>query len=332
MAHKNRDNWSPYTARKNQTSGVRSPGTVKSPFSKAAIPGIAASKGPFSEDGTEAPIAVPRISASRKRRPASAKRQGSGKHKKPQESFTFEEADDRIASVFRCHGFADVPHAQRRQLTHFYQLLMDNQKNENFTRLLSLRDVAIKHFIDSLMVARLTQLTFPLLDMGTGPGFPGIPLKVLFPKQRIILAEGVQKRVNFLKNVREEMQLRNLDIIGRNINESFLYPVQGVITRAVEDARNTLGNVLYSLQTGGRVFLMKGPNVDPEIPMALDTWGEWFELEKDIAYELPQTPHQRRLLVFRKTKPAPLRDLDADLDIELRQAGDDNDNKAHTNA
>ncbi len=306
MAHKNRDNWSPYTARKKRTEQRMEQDTAATTRTRTAnghAPAASTGRNP-------------------RRRKASP-----GKHEKPQESFTFEEADDRIASVFRCHGFADTSHAERRQLTHFYQLLMENQKHENFTRLLTLRDVAIKHFIDSLMVARLTDLTFPLLDMGTGPGFPGIPLKVLFPHQRIILAEGVQRRVNFLKKARDEMKLPNLDIVGRNINETFLYPVQGVITRAVEDARNTLGNVLYSLQTGGRVFLMKGPNVDPEIPMALDAWGEWFELEKNIAYELPQTPHQRRLLVFRKTKPAPLRNLDADLDIELRHENDDKDEK-----
>lgn len=240
------------------------------------------------------------------------------RHKKPVESYSFAEADDRIQDIFRNHGFGDYPHEKRNQLTRFYQLLMENQKNENFTRLLRLRDVAIKHFIDSLIVTQLTDLDFPLMDMGTGPGFPGIPLKIHFPDKRILLAEGVQRRVNFLKHVREEMKLSRLDILGRNINETCMYPVGGVITRAVEDARNTLGNVLYCLNNGGRAYLMKGPGVDPEIPVALDKWGEYFTLEKDIAYELPKTPHQRRLLVFRKIKPAPLRDLDADLDLDFR--------------
>lgn len=247
-------------------------------------------------------------------KPAANRSKLRGRHRPPEETYTFSEADDRIYDVFRNHGFGEYPHAKRQQLTRFFHLLMENQRAENFTRLLSLRDVAIKHFIDSLMVTRLTTLSYPLLDMGTGPGFPGIPLQIDAPERRIILAEGVQKRVNFLKDVREKLELKNLDIIGRNINETFLYPVQGVITRAVEDARNTLGNVLYCLQTGGRVFLMKGPNVDPEIPMALDKWGEYFTLENDFAYQLPNTPHNRRLLVFRKIKPAPLRDLDADLD------------------
>jgi 16S rRNA (guanine527-N7)-methyltransferase len=65
------------------------------------------------------------------------------------------------------------------------------------------------------------------------------------------------------------------------------------------------------LQTGGKVFLMKGPNCGPEIEMALETWGEYFTLENDIAYTLPKTPHERRLLIFRKLKPHPLPDFEA---------------------
>lgn len=237
-----------------------------------------------------------------------------GRHRKPVESYSFHEADDRIYDVFRNHGFGDYPHAKRGELTKFYQLLMENQNEQNFTRLLSIRDVAIKHFIDSLMVTRLVKLQFPLIDMGTGPGFPGIPLKIEFPAETIILAEGVQRRVEFLKRVRSELDLENLKIIGRNVNLEFFYPVRGVITRAVEDARNTLGNVVNCLQTGGQVYLMKGPNCTPEIQMALDTWGEYFTLDKDISYELPQSPHERRLLVFRKIKPHPLPDFE-ELDL-----------------
>ncbi len=259
MAHKNKTNISPYTARQKNT------------------------------------------------RPAAVLK---GRHKKMESIYFIEEANDRLADIFRNHGYNGVSHEQRRQLAHFYRLLMENQEKENFTRLLKIRDIAIRHFIDCLIVAQMTELQFPLMDVGTGPGFPGIPLKILYPKERIILAEGVQRRVEFLKNVREEMHLENLDIIGRNINPYFAYPVRGVITRAVEDVRNTLNNVLTSVQLGGCVYLMKGPNVDPEIAVAEKEVGEYYKLEKDIAYSLPETTHDRRLLVYRKVKLAPLPDFD----------------------
>ncbi|MBY0384261.1 class I SAM-dependent methyltransferase [bacterium] len=239
-----------------------------------------------------------------------------GKHKKPNKILSINEAEDRLFDIFRNHDFGDVPHEVRSQLVKFYLLLMEQQNQENFTRLLNFRDVAIKHFIDCLIVPRLVDLTFPLLDVGTGPGFPGIPLRMVIDnKHRILLAEGVQKRVEFLKKAREKLGLENLDILGKNINNDFAYPVNGVITRAVEDCRNTLGNVIHCLQMHGKVFLMKGPNVQPEIELALQEWGHYYELEKNIPYLLPHTTHERRLIVFRKIRSKelePVRDEDFD--------------------
>lgn len=237
------------------------------------------------------------------------------KHQKPLQIYPLEEANDRLRDLFKNHDFNLVSHAERRNLAHFYEILMKNQEKENFTRLLTLRDVGIKHFIDCLIIIDVLKknnvdLLFPLMDVGTGPGFPGIPLKILFPEQKIILAEGVQRRVEFLKRVREEMQLPALDIIGRNINPYFAYPVHGVITRAVEDVRNTLTNVLTCLQTGGRVYFMKGPNVGPEIEVADSEMGQYYKMILNAPYSLPKTDHHRRLVVYEKIKMAPLPDFD----------------------
>ncbi len=277
MAHKNKTNISPYTTRQKEKQSEKQ---------KQAPPAKSASK---------SNVTLPSLK---------------GLHKKPQEIFSQEEANDRLADIFRNHDFKIASHAQRQQLAHFYRLLMENQETENFTRLLKIRDIAIRHFIDSLIITGLTKLQFPLMDMGTGPGFPGIPLKIFYPEERIILAEGVQRRVEFLKTVREKMNLKNLDIIGRNINPYFAYPVQGVITRAVEDVRNTLLNSLTCLQLGGKVYLMKGPNVDPEIKVAQQEVGEYYKLVQDVAYTLPHTTHERRLLVYEKFKLSPLPDFD----------------------
>lgn len=231
-----------------------------------------------------------------------------GTHKKPEKIFSLSEANDRLYDFFKNHEFSDISHQQREQFAKFYVLLMQEQEKQNFTRLTDLRDIALKHFIDCLMVPRLTRLQFPLLDVGTGPGFPGIPLKLIYPKDQIILAEGVQKRVEFLKKVRTEIDLKQLDIVGRNINEFFFYPVRGVITRAVEDVRNTLLNCRSCLQMGGRVYLMKGPGVDPEIEAAKKEVGAYYKLLEDHSYCLPKTEQKRRLLVYEKVQHFPLID------------------------
>lgn len=227
-------------------------------------------------------------------------------HKKPERIYPREEANSRLYDIFRHHGFGDFPHEERARLVEFYLLLMSHQLRDNVTRLVKFRDIAIKHFIDSLMVPRLTRLQFPLLDVGTGPGFPGIPLKIMFPSDPIILAEGVRRRVDFLKAVREEMNLQELKIVGRNIDETFSLPVEGVITRAVEEIGATLANVSQCLTVGGHVYLMKGPNVDPEIKSAASEWREYYQLVEDHKYSLPNTPHQRRLVVYKKIKSPPM--------------------------
>jgi 16S rRNA (guanine527-N7)-methyltransferase len=373
MAHKNSSNWSPYKSRNGKNSGSQAttPSARKGTKGAKGAKNLSSPKGP---GGSEAragtgPSAGSRTGLSAGISAGSRSKIGAGgltgaanvarperatRHRKPDENYSFAEADDRIYDIFRNHEFGDYPHEKRQALTRFYQMLMANQHEQNFTRLLSIRDVAIKHFIDSLIVTRFVDLKFPLLDMGTGPGFPGLPLSIHFQNtlgdgakhenrtasklasksasksgtaldietaigtnqspKKIVLAEGVQRRVEFLKRVREELKLSDLPIVGRNVNIEFFYPVNGVITRAVEDARNTLGNVINCLQTGGSIYLMKGPNCEPEIEMALNQWGEFFELESNIHYDLPNSPHKRRLLVFKKIKPSPLPDFE-ELDL-----------------
>ena len=227
-----------------------------------------------------------------------------GRPGKPLRVFKFPEASDRLEDLFYNHGFGEkISKAKRELFVQFYILLMNNRKKENFTRLVSLRDVAIKHFIDSMMVEKLTPLAFPLLDMGTGAGFPGIPLKIILgPEKKIILSEAVHRRVNFLKKVRQDLGFEELDIIGRKIDKNFTYPVRGIITRAVEKISDTLNRVVNCLETGGCVYFMKGPNVKPELERALETWSDCYELEKYKDYDLPNTPQKRTLVVFRKTK------------------------------
>lgn len=241
-----------------------------------------------------------------------------GAHKKPETIYPVPEANDRLLDIFKNHQFS-CSHTERQKLAEFYHLLMENQEHRNFTRLLKIKDVAIKHFIDCLIITDFIEIKFPLLDVGTGPGFPGIPLKIRYPDQKILLGEGVQKRVEFLKHVRENLKLKNLDIIGRNINPYFVYPVNGVITRAVEDITNTLRNVMSCLEVGGYVYFMKGPNVDPELEMLPEDLKKYYKLVLDKAYTLPFTENHRRLVVFEKIAHAGLPE-DDDNDILLNDS------------
>lgn len=248
-----------------------------------------------------------------------------GHHRKPETVFELEEASDRLSDLFSRHGANWITHEQVRLFAQFYRLLMTNQLSENFTRLTTLREIGLKHFVDSMIVPEILSqngIAFPstLMDVGTGPGFPGIPLALVRPKTHFLLAEGVQRRVEFLKRAREELKLTRpeyqIDILGRNINRECFYPVNGVITRAVEEAVNTLDNCVHCLQNGALAILMKGPNCDPELEhFEKSDIKAYFVLKADIAYSIPSTPHNRRLLIFQKTASAALPDFE-DLDLK----------------
>ena len=209
-----------------------------------------------------------------------------------------------LKEIFKKHGVKlELTNTMFEQFAKFYKFLIDYNKKYNLTRLTTFEEVAVKHFVDCIYVAQLTKLPENILDLGTGAGFPGVPLKIVSPDTRIILAEGVQKKVDFLKELRDHLELKGLDIIGRNVDTKMQYPVKGVITRAVELAGATLKNVSNCLQTEGRVLLMKTPGIDSEIEEAKKTMGHLFELTENIDYKLGPTSHERKLIVFKKIKP-----------------------------
>ncbi|MCB0413809.1 MAG: 16S rRNA (guanine(527)-N(7))-methyltransferase RsmG [Bdellovibrionales bacterium] len=230
-------------------------------------------------------------------------RQKKSSHKKPKKIYSFDEANDRLYDLFRNHDFDFISHEVRQKLVQFYQILMTTQISENFTRLVRFNDIAIKHFIDSLIIDQLTPLHFPLMDVGTGAGFPGIPLQILRPDQEIYLVEGVKKRVDYLKKVRSQLELSNLKVIGRYMNLDFTYPTKGIVTRALTDIGYTLYLCSQSLQSGGYIYFMKGPGCGPEVKKARELFkGDYKHLET-LEYKLPKTTHERSLVIFEKLQP-----------------------------
>jgi 16S rRNA (guanine(527)-N(7))-methyltransferase RsmG len=189
------------------------------------------------------------------------------------------------------------------QLNLFWQFhlrLRERNRESNLTRIHSFPDVVVKHFVDCAMAGTLTVLPSPLMDLGSGGGFPGIPLKILHPEVRIVLAEGRRLRVEFLEEVRRCLRLTDLHIYGKQVHSGHEEPVGGVVTRAVERAERTLRRVSGCVVRGGRVILMKGPNCDGEMREAERGLGESYRLVEDHRYVLPSTDHKRRLLVYQR--------------------------------
>ena len=102
---------------------------------------------------------------------------------------------------------------QTEQLLSYYKILVEKNKYMNLTAITEFEDVIVKHFIDSLMICKLQEPTGKLIDVGTGAGFPGIPLKIVYPDLQVVLLDSLNKRVQFLNEVIEELSLEKIEAI-----------------------------------------------------------------------------------------------------------------------
>ncbi|HRP70237.1 MAG TPA: 16S rRNA (guanine(527)-N(7))-methyltransferase RsmG [Turneriella sp.] len=185
-------------------------------------------------------------------------------------------------------------------LTH-WQMMVASDDRTDLTRLERTRDIAIKHYLDSALPLKFIKLPSPLLDIGTGAGFPGLVLKILSPETHVILGEVRPKRVAFLKSVIDALELTGVQVYPHRIGPQFPLEVQGVVTRALESARDTLYRVATFLPQGGQVILLKGPKGAEEISEALAALPN-FKHEKTYRYRLANTSHARQLVVFTRVK------------------------------
>ena len=182
----------------------------------------------------------------------------------------------------------------------FYNLLLKYNEEFDLSRLKKFEDIIIKHFVDSVYVSRMIEIPSPMLDIGTGAGFPGIPLKIINPDLEIILGEPRYKRVKFMEMAIEKIGLEKIDIYPHLVTEKSFFEVNSVITRALESIDNTLSRVSHFLPENGRVIFMKGPEGDSDADKISDINNSNYELESDRDYTLPGTDYLRKIMVYRK--------------------------------
>lgn len=194
-----------------------------------------------------------------------------------------------------------LPALALERLWRYHQMLRAANAELNLTRIHNFDNMARKHYVDSLLVLRHLELPTPLVDMGTGPGLPGIPLKIARPDVHMILSEPRGARVEFLRRVLETLGLEGVEVYPHKLDARYVGPVQGVISRAVGPIVGTLDLAGHCLERGGRMIFMKGPDCSDEIAAAVETRGETFNLVVDQSYSIPDTPHRRRLVVFERT-------------------------------
>ena len=205
---------------------------------------------------------------------------------------------------------------ENRQFEKFYrymELLLEWNQKINLTAITEPEEIILKHFIDSLTVSKYIEKNSKLIDVGTGAGFPGIPLKIVREDLEITLLDSLNKRVTFLNEIIDKLKLTKIETVHNRVeefaqNKQYREKFDYSISRAVANM-STLSEYLIPLvKIGGNCICMKGSRIEEEINSsknAINILGGKIEnIEK---FTLPNTDYERNIVIIKKEKATPLK-------------------------
>jgi 16S rRNA (guanine527-N7)-methyltransferase len=175
----------------------------------------------------------------------------------------------------------------------------------NLTTIRTEKGIVLRHFLDSLSVYPCLPRASTLLDIGSGAGFPGIPLKMVEPSLEVTLIDSVRKKVDFQRHIIRKLGLKGIETIhGRVQEKAILEALEGrfdiVMSRAFSDLQTFLVLSLPFLRKGGIVLAMKGRADRKEIRRFSEKEGFPYQLQKIIPFFLPYSSLKRSILLFEK--------------------------------
>ena len=184
--------------------------------------------------------------------------------------------------------------AHAAALARYYDELVAWNRTTNLTAITARREVMVKHFIDSLLVARHVALASPLLDIGAGAGFPGLPLAIQHPELQVVLCESRRRRCAFLRHLIRQLRLDNCRVMEGRAETCAPVSAAIVISRACAAPREFLPLALPHLAPAGQVVCMVGHQLpDPFAPPPP------LVLHQQSSYHLPDKMGTRHVLVYR---------------------------------
>lgn len=193
----------------------------------------------------------------------------------------------------------------------YYEMLYETSKVMNLTTIVELEEAYIKHFYDSLLLSKVLDLNQDLTfaDIGTGAGFPGLVLKIVFPNLKVTLVEPITKRCKFLQSVIDKLDLKDIIVVNdraenyiKTSRETF-----DIVTARAVASLNILSEICTPFVKINGVFVaLKGSSYQEEIDQACQAVGKLkIKLVKKELFNLPLNLGERAILLYKKYDKTP---------------------------
>ena len=219
---------------------------------------------------------------------------------------------DELKAVAKEYGL-ELTTAQMTQFNTYYDLLVEWNQKINLTAITEPKDVAIKHMVDSLSCFKpnLFEENCSLIDVGTGAGFPGLPLKIFFPSLKLTLLDSLNKRVKFLQLVVDTLGLKDVNVIHARSeeaakNKKYREQFDFATARAVARLPILCEYCLPFVKLNGMFIALKGRQYEEEIAeagKAIKVLGG--KLVKTMPVKLPEIDDKRAVIYVQKVKATP---------------------------
>lgn len=197
---------------------------------------------------------------------------------------------------------------QENQFVQYYEYLIEKNKVMNLTGITELKDVLQKHFVDSLAITKAVSLDqiVDMIDIGTGAGFPGMPLKIVYPHLNTTLLDSLNKRIQFLKDLSEMIHVDHIEFLHGRAEDYAKMPEYRqqfnlCVSRAVANLSTLTEYCLPYVKVGGLFISYKSGNIDEELDnskKAIHLLGG--KLKEVVKFTLPDTDIDRSLVIIEK--------------------------------
>ena len=201
----------------------------------------------------------------------------------------------------------DVSNEQLEKLDRYYELLVEWNKKINLTAITDKKQVYLKHFYDSLTLSKVIDFNKEetLLDVGSGAGFPGMVIKILFPHLKVTLIDSLNKKINFLENIVDELNLSDINCVCMRAEEYALLhrDEYDIVTARAVSSLNVLSEICLPMVKINKYFIAMRGKEENNYDNVLMVLGGTVVLKEKFL--LPYEKSERTILKIIKAKPTP---------------------------